>query len=77
MSSIRRRWFIEQPGRDLQQLPLAWSGVSEEDLAEWVQIRPIHGAQVVLTPGGWACVLAYPQAVRKRQAEQKGRKGKR
>ena len=58
MSSIRRPWFIEQPGRTLQHLPLAWSGVSEASLAEWVRIRPINGAPVLLTPGGWACVLA-------------------
>ena len=63
MSSIRRPWFIEQPGCHLQQLPLAWSGVSEEELAEWVRIRQINGAPMLLTPGGWACILAVPGSV--------------
>ena len=58
MSSIRRAWFMDQPWRGLQQLPLAWSGVPSHELADWVRLRPVHGELVMLTPGGWACVLA-------------------
>ncbi len=76
MSSIRRRWFIGRPGRYLRQLPVSWVGVPEEALEEALEIQPHHGAPVVLTPGGWVCVLAFPQQVRENEKKRKARKRK-
>ena len=77
MSSIRRRWFIGRPRRYLRQLPVSWVGLPESELDEHLEILPFQGAPVVLTPGGWSCILAAPQPAQKWQSERKARRGRR